>query len=137
MMGDTAATGAQRPRRMCPVFGGELQRDVAAERVARDRDRRQSINLAQLVDDVRGVGGQPGVKQADRQLLGVAAVALVEAHDVQAAAKRLGGEAAHVVGLARSVEPVQRDERRMLPRARMPVAVRGDARVGVDVEVPA
>src|SRR5438552_1189493 len=76
------------------------------------------------------------MKQADRQLLRVAAIALVEAHDVQAATKRFGGKPAHVVRVARSVESVQRDERRVRPRARVPMAVRGDARMGVDVEVP-
>src|SRR4026209_1507933 len=38
--------GAKCPRRMRPVFGGELQRDVAAERITRDPDRGQSIHLA-------------------------------------------------------------------------------------------
>ena len=97
----------QRRRRVVAVFAGQLQRQVAAERVAGHRDGRQAVDRRQLVDDVPGVGGQARVEQAGRQMLGVAAVPLVQPHDVHAAGERLGGDAAHVVRVARAVQPVQ------------------------------
>src|SRR5262249_50572005 len=53
----------QRARRAIAVLAGELQREVAAERVAGDRDRRQAVDLGELLDDVTRVGGQARVKQ--------------------------------------------------------------------------
>jgi len=41
------------------------------------------------------------------------------------------------MGIARGIQAVERDERRVFPRARVPVAVGGHARIGVDVEVAA
>ena len=69
-------------------------------------------------------------------MLGAAAVALIEPHHVEAGGKRLVGEAAHVVRLARAFETVQRQQRRRGLTVRLPVAVRQHARVGGDVEIP-
>ena len=118
MIGDTAATPTSAGGACVAVLAGQLQREIAAERIAGDGDRRQAVDARQLVDDVRGVGGQAGMKQPGGQMLGVAAVALVQAHDVHAARERLRGDAAHVVRVARSVQAVQRDERRRAPTAR-------------------
>ena len=75
------------------------------------------------------------MEQPFGQVLGVAAVALVQPHDIHPTRERLGGEPAHVMRVARPVQAVQRDERRALPPVRLPVAIGGDARAGRDVEV--
>ena len=126
----------QRRRRAAAVLARELQREVPAERIAGDRDRRQPVDVGQLVHDVRGVGGQPRVKEPFRQMLRIAAVALVQPHDVHAARERFRGEAAHVVRAARSVQAVQRDERRVLPRPRLPMTIGDNPRARRDIEVP-
>ena len=127
----------ERLRRECAVLARQLQREVAAERVAGDADRRQPVDARELVDDMRRVRGQPRVKQPLRQMFGVAAVALVQPHDVHAARERLGGEPAHVVRLARSVQAVEGDERRVRPRLRLPVTISDNTRRPRDVEIPA
>ena len=121
-------------RRVGAVLTGQFQREVAAERVAGNRERRQPIDLGQLVYHVRGVGGQPGMKQPARQVLGPAAVPLVQPDRVHAAGERLGGKTAHVVRIARSIQAVQGDQRGSRPRFRLPVAVRQHPRVAVDLE---
>src|SRR5438876_7248544 len=68
-------------------------------------------------------------------MLGIAAVTLIEPDDVHAAVERLRGEAAHVMGVARAVQTVQRDERRPFVAPGLPVAVRRDARAIGNVEV--
>src|ERR1700724_1993119 len=65
----------------------------------------------------------------------IAAVPLVQPQDVHAPRERLCGEALHVVRLARPVQAVQREQRRMLPGPRLPVAVCNDPRVERHVEV--
>ena len=70
-----------------------------------------------------------------RQVLRAAAVALVEPDDVEAGGKRLVGDAAHVMRLARSLEPVQHDQCRTRLAAGLPVAQREHARVGCHVEI--
>jgi hypothetical protein len=68
-------------------------------------------------------------------MLGAAAVALIQAHDVEAARPGLGGDAAHVMGVARAFEAVQGDERRARETVLVPVTVCQDAGVVRDVEV--
>ena len=53
MIGDTAATPTSAARRVRAVLAGQLQRQVAAERIAGDGDRRQAVDARQLVDHVR------------------------------------------------------------------------------------
>ena len=55
----------------------------------RRRSPADPVDRHQFVDDVRGVGGQAGMEQPFREMLRVAAVALVQAHDVHAARERL------------------------------------------------
>ena len=91
----------------------------------------------QLAHHEQQVVRQPGVIEAARQLLGAAAVALVEADDVPAGGPRLVGNAAHVVREARPFETVQQDERPAHRAVRVPMmAMREDARVVRDVEAP-
>ena len=75
------------------------------------------------------------MEQPFREMLGVAAIPLVQPYHIHAARERLRGESAHVVRIARSVQAVQRDERRTLTSVRLPMAVGGDTRPGGDVEV--
>ena len=75
------------------------------------------------------------MKEARGEMLRAAAVPLIESDDVHAAREGLRGEPEHVVGAARPVQPVERDERHVLPRVRLPVAVRQDPRVRRDIEV--
>ena len=57
--------------------------------------------------------GQARMIEARREVLGAAAVALIQPDDVEAAREGLVGDAAHVVRGARSLEPVQQDQQRM------------------------
>src|SRR5947208_1674952 len=68
-------------------------------------------------------------------MFGVAAVALVQPHDVHPAREALRGKPAHVVRLARPVQAVQRDERHMLPRPLMPMTIGDNPCRRRDVEV--
>lgn len=69
------------------------------------------------------------------EVLRVAAVALVQTDDVPSRGPRLVRDAADVVGEARAFKAVQQQERRMLPDARMPMAVGEHARVWCNVEI--
>src|SRR5688572_25009994 len=73
--------------------------------------------------------------KATRQVFGVAAVALVEPHDVPATGPRLVGHSAHVVGKAGALETMQQDEGRMLLVTVMPMTVCEHTGIGGDVEV--
>ena len=75
------------------------------------------------------------MKEARGEMLGVAAIALVEPHDVLPAGEGLRGEAAHVVRVGGPIEAVQDEQRRMLPRTRLPVTHGEHAVVGVNVEI--
>src|ERR1700674_1903486 len=114
---------------MRAVLACKLEGEIPAERVAGDADRRQAVDRAQLVDHVRGVSRETGMKQAGRKMFRIAAVPLVQPQDVHASRERLRGEALHVVRVARPVQAVQREQRRMLPGPRLPVAVCNDPRV--------
>ena len=94
----------------------------------------QAVHLNQLAHHRNRIAGEPRVIEAVGQVFGRAAVALVEAHRVEAGGECLVGQAAHVMRLARALEAVKRDERGMLPRPRLPVAVGEHARAGSDVE---
>jgi hypothetical protein len=84
MIGETAAT-ASSARRSVAVLAGELQRQVAAERVAGDGDRRMpSTAISSWTTWRRRRSGRS--ETARRQMLGVAAVPLVQ----RAAMKPLG-----------------------------------------------
>src|SRR6266545_1202074 len=83
--------------------------------------------------------------EAARQPLGPAAVALVEPNDIPAARPRLVRDAAHVMRRARPFKAMEENERppsrwrfggQVGGRGRMDVAVRENACVGRDVEVP-
>jgi hypothetical protein len=71
------------PRGFRSQFARQLQREVAAERVPGDGKTRQAIPGNQLPEHEERVGGQAGVVQPRRQVLGAAAVALVEQDDVE------------------------------------------------------
>src|SRR5262245_8951402 len=73
--------------------------------------------------------------KATRQVLGVAAVALVEPHDVPTAGPRLVGHSAHVMGKAGALETMQEDEGRMLLATVMPMTVGEHTSIGGDIEV--
>ena len=73
--------------------------------------------------------------QATRQVLGVAAVALVEPHDVPATGPRLVGHSAHVVRKAGALETMQQDVGRMLRGTVMPMTMCEHTSIGGDVEV--
>ena len=115
-------------------LAGELQRQVAAQRVAGDGHCRDAIAYDQFVQHEQRIVRQPGVIQAARQMLRLAAVALVQAHDVPARRKGLLGHAAHVVRRARAFEAVQQQQRRMSRGLGLPVTVREHTCVGRHVE---
>src|SRR5688572_33258613 len=68
-------------------------------------------------------------------MFGVATVPLVETHHIPARRPRLVRDAADVVREARSFEAVEQQERRMLRRRVVPVAVREHAGIVGHVEV--
>ena len=65
------------------------------------------------------------------------AIALVESDDVGAAGECLIGQTAHVVGVARALESVQDDHRRVIPGLGLPMTVSQHSCVSGHVEVPA
>src|SRR2546427_3728785 len=77
------------------------------------------------------------MEKSGREVLGVAAVPLVEAHDVHAACERFRGNPAHVVRVARPVQAVQYEDGRARPWLGLPMAFGEHARVVIDVEVAA
>ena len=129
------ADGPQDGGRLGAVVARQLQRNVAAQRVADDGNRGEAVERHQLLNDRLRVGGQSGVVEAGGQVFRPAAVALVEQHHVEAARERLVRQPAHVVRLARPFEAVEGEQRRPGRRVRLPVAVRQHPRVGRDVEV--
>src|SRR5438876_11389640 len=75
------------------------------------------------------------MKQAGRQMLRSAAVPLIQPDDVHSALERLCRNPLHVMRVARGIQSMQENDRRLLPGTRLPVTVRDDARVAGDVEV--
>src|SRR5262245_4462773 len=79
---------------------------------------------------------QSRVIETSRQMLGVAAVPLIEPDDVPPCGPRLVGYAGDVVGQTGPFQSVQQQERGMSLTLRVPVTVRQHARIGGDIEVP-
>ena len=67
-------------------------------------------------------------------MLRVAAVPLIQPHDIHALLERLGCEATHVVRVAGSIQAVERQQRRVPLRLRLPMTRGGHARAWRDVE---
>ena len=134
--GDTAANALTSGNVAVAQLAGQLHGDVAAERVAGHGEARQPVAIAQLGQHAQRIGGQPRVIEPARQVLGAAAIALVEPDDVESGGEGLLGQAAHVMRFARALETVQRQQRRRRLTVRLPVAVRQHPRVGGDVEKP-
>ena len=88
----------------------------------------------QLAQHEQRIVGQAGVVEAAREMLGLAAVALIETYNIPARGKGLVGHAAHVVRSARALEAVQEQQRRMARGLGMPVTMREHTCVGRDVE---
>ena len=128
--------GADLGERRRAELAGELHGDVAAKRVARHGEGREPVAIPQLGEDAQRIRREAGVIQALRQVLGPAAVPLIEPDDVEAGGEGLVGEAAHVVRVARPLETVQHQQRRAGLTAGLPVAVGQHAGVGRHVEMP-
>ena len=88
-IGETAATARSDAMRMIAVLAGELQREIAAERIAGYRDVVNAIDVRQFFDHVLGVCRQAGVKEPGRQMFRLAAISLIEPDDVHARGERL------------------------------------------------
>jgi hypothetical protein len=99
-------------------------------------DRADPIGLRQLRDDMPGVGRQPRVEEARREVLRAPAVPLIEPDDAHPTSERLGGHATHVVGVTRRIEAVQQKQQRTIGPVGLPMHVREHARLRRDVEVP-
>ena len=117
-------------------FAGQFHRDIATQRIARHGESRQAVAVAQLPQDEERIGREPRVIEPARQVLGTAAIALIEADDVEAGGQGLVGHAAHVVREARAFQPVQHQQRRRRGSIGLPIAVGQHAGIGRDVEVP-
>src|SRR5687768_13418265 len=68
------------------------------------------------------------------QVFRCAAIALIEPNGVESGSEGLVGESTHVMCVAGAFEAMKSDERRMLRRPRLPVAVGQHACAGSDVE---
>ena len=69
-----------------------------------------------------------------REVLGAAAIALVQAHGVPPGQESALREALHVSGLARTLQAVDQDERGAFPGLPLPVAFAENSRAGLDFE---
>ena len=119
IVGDTAQTALSSGGAASPELAGELQRQIAAERVAGDGERVgcRSRSISSRITN-SGIVRQPGVIEAARQVLGAAAIPLVQPDDVPAGGPGLVGHAAHVVRDAGALEAVQQQQRRVVLRPR-------------------
>src|SRR3954470_1947102 len=124
----------QRGRRRTAVVSGELEREVAAKRVAGDHYPIDPFT-SDFCDDVGGVGGEAGMVQPVAQGFGAAAVPLIEQEHVESACVRLRRNSPHVVGGARAFETMQHQQRRMRGRFVLPVAMGEHAGAWCGVEV--
>ena len=135
-----SAATPRRQRRPAPgrrqPLAGELQREIAAERVAGEGEARQAIVAGEDTHHLERVGGQPRVVEPATQVLGAAAIALVETHDVEAAGPGLVGHAAHVVPVTRPLEAVQQHDGQRAGAIGSPVAMAEDFGVVGDAEEP-
>src|SRR5262245_55485979 len=75
------------------------------------------------------------MEETRRQMLCVAAVALIQPYDVHATRPGLDRYSFHVMRLARRAQAVQHEYGRMLPGVRLPVTMRKDTSSGIDVEI--
>src|SRR4029453_10106378 len=75
------------------------------------------------------------MEQTRREVLGIPAVALVEPYDVHPARETFRCDAAHVMRIARSVQAMEDDDCRPVPRLGVPVAVSEYSRVAAHVEI--
>ena len=82
-------------------------RKIPAERVARHADLPNPVDIHEFAHDSEWIRRQARVIQARRQMLGSAAVALVQQHRVPASARGLRCKTAHVMRLTRAFESVQ------------------------------
>jgi hypothetical protein len=116
-------------------FPGEFQREITAQRVAGEGEACQAVD-DELAHHRKWIGGETRVIQPAGQVLGAAAVALVETDDVEAARPRLVGHPAHVVAVARPFEAMQQDDRERRDAVGLPVAVAEHLGVVGDPEQP-
>src|SRR6266545_3980742 len=124
----------QRARRVRAEISRQLQREVSSQRVAGDDDAVDAVARADLVHHKDRIVRQPRVIEAGREVLGAAAVALVQEHGIESCGVCLFGDPRHVMRGARALETVQHDERREPGAVRLPEAVRRDARIGGNIE---
>ena len=111
------ADGLQLREPLVAELARQLQRQVAAERVAGDGQLPDAFGPDQLAHDEQRVVRQTRVVQPAGEMFGVAAVPLIEADHIPAGGPRLVGDAGDVVSEARALEAVQQQQRRMLRRA--------------------
>ena len=129
------ADAAQLLRRRRSEIAGELQREVAAKRVAGDRDRSEAIYLDELAHHEMRIMRETRMVQAVGERFGAATIALIQAHRIEARGERLIGEAAHVMRGARALQAVQQQDGGMLPGPALPVALREHAGAGRHIEI--
>src|SRR5207237_9712986 len=129
------ADAAQLRRRRRSEIAGELQREVAAKRVAGDRDRWEAIYLDELAHHEMRIMRETRMVQAVGERFGAATIALIQAHRVKARGERLIGEDAHVMRGARALHAVQQQDGELLAEPAMPVAVRYYPGAGRNIEI--
>ncbi len=109
-------------------LAGELEHEIAAHRVADERDAAQAEAGGERAHDRGDIAREAGVVERGREGFGAAAVAHVHADDVEAGAPHLVGVADDVLRLRRAFEAVEDDdgEARGADLLGLPVAVAED-----------
>ena len=120
-----AHRGHGTERRIAAPFTGQLQHQVAAHRVARQRHSLQSKSMRIVAHHGAHVAGKSRMIKRGRQRIRAAAVAHVHADHVAAGRPGAGRNALNVAGVRRTLEPVDQHQRQPLgaPRIRLPMAV--------------
>jgi len=101
------ADGLQFAWRLIAEVAGQLERQIATQRIARNREGANPVADDQFAQDEKRIVGQPRVVQTAREVLGIPAVALVQSDDVPAARPCLVCHPSHVMGEAGAFQSMQ------------------------------
>jgi len=115
-------------------FAGHFENQIAAHGKTGGENFRERIAGGEFGDDAADIYAEAGVIESGREAFGAAAIALVEAENVEAGEPGFFGGAENGGGFAGTLEAVKKNERGMSGGEGLPVAIGANLRAGLGVE---
>ena len=125
-----------RKRSAAAPLASEFEHQIAAHRIANERDAAKVLLGGKVVNDSANIARERGVVKSGGQIFGIAAVAHVHADDVEASGKGTRGEALNIARVGGAFETMHQHHGQPLGADRfgLPINMAEDATVvtGID-----